>query len=348
MLAVSAVGIDPADPLSGLAVGERPDPTPSRGLDHGRRTRCRAQPSRPVEPEGRRPARGPAADGPRLRRGRHRRGRPRGHRPRGHRRPDRGWWRRDPRPEAVAALRGPRRHPRGARRRARGATSSPKPAELSFEEAACLPTAWLTAYRMLFTKAGVQAGGHRARPGSRRWRGHRRDHPWPRGGAAGLGHQPRRGAPRAGRWSSARTRPSSRARGCPSGSTPSSRPWARRPGATASRRCALVDGWSSPGATSGPNPPADLARVFFLQLAVIGSTMGTRGELEALAALLRRDRHAPPGRLDVRPRGCARRPSSGWRAATPSASSSSPSDETPPNPLVIKHSWPHRNGAKAA
>jgi NADPH:quinone reductase-like Zn-dependent oxidoreductase len=31
----------------------------------------------------------------------------------------------------------------------------PKPAELSFEEAACLPTAWLTAYRMLFTNAGV-------------------------------------------------------------------------------------------------------------------------------------------------------------------------------------------------
>ncbi|WP_433088478.1 zinc-binding dehydrogenase [Dactylosporangium sp. CA-052675] len=32
----------------------------------------------------------------------------------------------------------------------------PKPAGLSWEEAACLPTAWLTAYRMLFTKA--QAG----------------------------------------------------------------------------------------------------------------------------------------------------------------------------------------------
>src|SRR5664279_5963315 len=27
----------------------------------------------------------------------------------------------------------------------------PKPAALSWEEAACLPTAWLTAYRMLFT-----------------------------------------------------------------------------------------------------------------------------------------------------------------------------------------------------
>lgn len=35
-----------------------------------------------------------------------------------------------------------------------------KPAELSFVEAACLPTAWLTAYRMLFTTG-------RATPGQR-------------------------------------------------------------------------------------------------------------------------------------------------------------------------------------
>src|SRR5690606_7136090 len=34
----------------------------------------------------------------------------------------------------------------------------PKPAELSFEEAACLPTAWLTAYRMLFRSANVRPG----------------------------------------------------------------------------------------------------------------------------------------------------------------------------------------------
>src|SRR5205814_1110818 len=34
----------------------------------------------------------------------------------------------------------------------------PKPAELSFEEAACLPTAWLTAYRMLFTRGHVVPG----------------------------------------------------------------------------------------------------------------------------------------------------------------------------------------------
>src|SRR4051794_26890490 len=34
----------------------------------------------------------------------------------------------------------------------------PKPAELSFEEAACLPTAWLTAYRMLFNRGAVKPG----------------------------------------------------------------------------------------------------------------------------------------------------------------------------------------------
>ncbi len=36
------------------------------------------------------------------------------------------------------------------------------------------------------------------------------------------------------------------------------------------------------GATSGDAPPAELTRVFFLQLQVIGSTMGTRDELERL------------------------------------------------------------------
>jgi NADPH:quinone reductase-like Zn-dependent oxidoreductase len=40
------------------------------------------------------------------------------------------------------------------------------------------------------------------------------------------------------------------------------------------------------GATTGPNPPADLNRVFFLQERVIGSTMGTREELEHLVRML--------------------------------------------------------------
>jgi NADPH:quinone reductase-like Zn-dependent oxidoreductase len=40
------------------------------------------------------------------------------------------------------------------------------------------------------------------------------------------------------------------------------------------------------GATSGPNPPADLTRIFFLQLRVVGSTMGTRAELADLISFL--------------------------------------------------------------
>jgi D-arabinose 1-dehydrogenase-like Zn-dependent alcohol dehydrogenase len=38
------------------------------------------------------------------------------------------------------------------------------------------------------------------------------------------------------------------------------------------------------GATTGAAPSADLQRLFFLQLAVIGSTMGTRHELRRLIA----------------------------------------------------------------
>jgi NADPH:quinone reductase-like Zn-dependent oxidoreductase len=40
------------------------------------------------------------------------------------------------------------------------------------------------------------------------------------------------------------------------------------------------------GSTSGPNPPADLQRLFFQQLRVIGSTMGTLDELRDLLAFV--------------------------------------------------------------
>ena len=39
------------------------------------------------------------------------------------------------------------------------------------------------------------------------------------------------------------------------------------------------------GATTGDAPPAELRRIFFLQLSVVGSTMGTREELERLIRL---------------------------------------------------------------
>ena len=111
-------------------------------------------------------------------------------------------------------------HVRRAGRRAaaqRGAQAE----ALSFEEAACLPTAWLTAYRMLFTNAGVRpgdtvlvqgAGGGvatalivaRARP--------------PASGCWATSRDEAKRRP--GRSSSAPTTPSSPARGCRSGSTP--------------------------------------------------------------------------------------------------------------------------------
>ncbi len=40
------------------------------------------------------------------------------------------------------------------------------------------------------------------------------------------------------------------------------------------------------GTTSGPNPPADLNRFFFLQLELVGSTMGTKQELQDMVAFL--------------------------------------------------------------
>lgn len=40
------------------------------------------------------------------------------------------------------------------------------------------------------------------------------------------------------------------------------------------------------GATSGPAPSADLNRVFFRSLRVVGSTMGTREELSSVAAMV--------------------------------------------------------------
>ena len=51
-----------------------------------------------------------------------------------------------------------------------------KPANLSFEEAAGLGTAWLTAYRMLFTKAQLQPGRAGAGAGRQRRGVDRRHH----------------------------------------------------------------------------------------------------------------------------------------------------------------------------
>lgn len=49
----------------------------------------------------------------------------------------------------------------------------------------------------------------------------------------------------------------------------------------------------TPGASSGPDAVTDLARVFWNQLRILGSTMGTNAEFQEVAALFRAGRVAP-------------------------------------------------------
>ncbi len=162
----------------------------------------------------------------------------------------------------------------------------PKPPELSFAQAACLPTAWLTAYRMLFVQSGLRpgetvliqgAGGGVAtacvllarQAGLRVWVTSRDEARGAR--AVDLGaHQ-----------------------AFPSGArlpervdavleTVGAATWshsinALRPGGTV-----VIC-----GTTSGAEPEkAELTKIFFKPLRVIGSTMGTRAELVALTQML--------------------------------------------------------------
>jgi NADPH:quinone reductase-like Zn-dependent oxidoreductase len=157
----------------------------------------------------------------------------------------------------------------------------PKPPELSFEHAACLPTAWLTAYRMLFTRGEtvpgmtvlVQgAGGGVATAltvlgsaaGIRVWVTSRSEAKRREALALGADQAFESGARLPERVDAVME-------------TVGKATWAHsirslKPGGT------LV----VTGATSGDASPAELTRVFFLQLKIVGSTMGTRDELERL------------------------------------------------------------------
>jgi len=161
----------------------------------------------------------------------------------------------------------------------------PKPPELSFEEAACLPTAWLTAYRMLFTNAGVRPG----------------DAVLVQGAGGGVATAAIVLAKAAGLRVYATSRDAGkRERAAALGAHGVFAPGARLP----ERVDAVLETvgaatWSHSvkslrpggtvvisGATSGPNPPAaELNRIFFLELKVVGSTMGTKDELADLLGL---------------------------------------------------------------
>jgi NADPH:quinone reductase-like Zn-dependent oxidoreductase len=154
----------------------------------------------------------------------------------------------------------------------------PKPPELSWEEAACLPTAWLTAYRMLFVKSGLRPGGRVLVQGA--------------GGGVASAAVALGATAGFQVWVTSRDE-AKRARALELGADRAFEPGARLP----ERVDAVIETvgkatWAHSlkslrpggtlvvsGATSGPDPSSDLARVFFLQLNVVGSTMGTRGEL---------------------------------------------------------------------
>jgi NADPH:quinone reductase-like Zn-dependent oxidoreductase len=154
----------------------------------------------------------------------------------------------------------------------------PKPAGLTAVQASVMGTAWLTAYRMLFTKSGLKPGQTMLVQGAS-------------GGVSTALVQ-------LGRAAGMRV--------WVTGRTDEKRAVAERLGAHATfgsgeRLPERVDAvfetvgdatWSHSmralkpggvivvsGSTSGPNPGADLQRLFFLQLRVLGSTMGTRQEL---------------------------------------------------------------------
>ncbi|MGI5348896.1 zinc-binding dehydrogenase [Streptomyces sp. CA-250714] len=158
----------------------------------------------------------------------------------------------------------------------------PKPKELSFEEAACLPTAWLTAYRMLFTNAGVRPGDSVLVQGAG---GGVATAAIVLGAAAGLrvfatsrDETKRKRALELGAEAAVEAGARLPHRVDAVLETVGAATWAHsvkslRPGGT------LVIS----GATSGPNPPAaELNRIFFLELKVVGSTMGTKEELAGL------------------------------------------------------------------
>jgi NADPH:quinone reductase-like Zn-dependent oxidoreductase len=160
----------------------------------------------------------------------------------------------------------------------------PKPAALSFPEAACLPTAWLTAYKMLVRKGRVQGGNAVLVQGA--------------GGGVATAAVVLAQALGARVYATSRSA-AKREQIAALGAT------AIEPGARLPERVDIViETVGTPtiehsvkstapggrivicGSTGGHLAEIDLRRVFFLQLELLGATMGTRDELASLADLM--------------------------------------------------------------
>ncbi|MFC9326839.1 zinc-binding dehydrogenase [Kitasatospora sp. NPDC057015] len=158
----------------------------------------------------------------------------------------------------------------------------PKPPGMSFEEAACLPGAWLTAYRMLFDRAALEPGDTVLVQGA--------------GGGVSTALTVLGSAAGFRVWVTGRTE-ERRRRALRLGAHAVFEPGARLP----ERVDAVMETvgeatWAHSlrsarpggrivvsGATTGAMPPADLAHVFFRQLTIVGSTLGTREQLVELS-----------------------------------------------------------------
>jgi NADPH:quinone reductase-like Zn-dependent oxidoreductase len=157
----------------------------------------------------------------------------------------------------------------------------PKPSELSFEHAACLPTAWLTAYRMLFVLAEATRGSTVLVQGA--------------GGGVATALTMLGAAAGVRVWVTGRTE-EKRARAVELGADQAFEAGARLPervdavletvgvATWAHTMKAIKPGGSIvvAGMTSGTGPPLDIERVYLANLRILGTTMGTRDELDQL------------------------------------------------------------------
>lgn len=167
-----------------------------------------------------------------------------------------------------------------------------KPAELSWHEAACLPTAWLTAYRMLFVVGGATPGSRVLVQGAG---GGVATAAVVLGAAAGVevivtGRDPER-----------------RERALRLGAAAAVEPGARVPRVDVVLETVGRATWSHSmrsvraggaivvaGLTTGDPSPAELTRVFFHEVRVLGVTMGRKEDLEHLLAFVARTGVRPP------------------------------------------------------
>lgn len=161
-----------------------------------------------------------------------------------------------------------------------------KPAELSFAEAATMGTAWLTAYRMLFVKSGLRPGQTMLVQGASggvstalvqlgRAAGFR---VW----VTGRSEAKRELAEKLGAHQTFESGARLPERVDAVFETVGKATWAHSLKSLKPGGIIVVS-----GSTSGPDANADLQRVFFLQLRICGSTMGTRDELANLLEFVR-------------------------------------------------------------